>query len=249
MDFYDTFHARSTIPIKNHDAKTSFILEEQTKTPQNTEGFPISRLPPELRDMVYTHYFHSIPAILITHSSLDSWNQDFKLINHVALALSSFYFTSSIPQSLFFENTTFTFACPFTLRDFSALSPLHTQIRHVRIQYGSIGKQSPDWIFVLNSCLERLESVVFIVGYMENVAEGQKVSVWWDCVRNAMREAILAREKWRERGRGKMVMVRVEDEHGEHIIEEHIDGSFKTRMDVRRYSSIGRPLMKYENTS
>lgn len=206
-----------------------------------TKGFPISHLPAELRLKIYTEFFVSLPAIPITHSVLTEHNanpiakgtnqspclnasmqtttyskQFFHLNN--PFVLSSPFFAFDVPPYFYYRYTEFSFSCAFVLKEFATLSPLHRQIRHVRVEYGCLQRQGPDWVFLLSACFEKLESVVLVVEHLQE--PGERFENWWECVKGAMREAV--GEK-----RGNGVLVRIENECGEIVIAKLLGGHEK----------------------
>jgi hypothetical protein len=153
---------------QSNTTKPTITLISGSEQPNHSETttFPVSRLPPELRHKIYTHYFTTLPPFSITQASNPP------LISTIQLSLASPYLYYDIPPRLFYQNTIFSFSCPQILQSFPSKSSAF--VKRVNIEYGDISKRGPDWVYLC----------VVVNGEGEAVFEG-----WWRCVRDAVREA------------------------------------------------------------
>ncbi|KAE8442668.1 hypothetical protein EG329_002966 [Mollisiaceae sp. DMI_Dod_QoI] len=203
----------STTPIKPHPPKPS--------------SFPLSNLPPELRHEIYAHYFANLPSHYIScatisqynssqrpntpESSLPSFHTEFQLY------LASIFFTHDIPSWIYYHHATFSFSCPSALKSFTAHPLAHTYVRKIRISYGGIGEQGPDWVYLLLKGFERLEEVVFVVDVEDECGccgvASERLNHWWGCVGDAFREGMSLNGKGMKGGKVRLKLeTRSEDE-------------------------------------
>jgi hypothetical protein len=158
------------------------------------QTFSISKLPPELRQQIYALYLTSLPSLPITTS-----NASHSFYASTPLSLSSPFFISDLPPSLFYYNTTFSFSSGDIIRLFSLREG--QLVRKIKIMYGNeVECPTRDWVVLMNCCFERLEEVTFVV-------EGDGMGggrLWWECVRDAVREGVCSR------GKEKGLVLRVE---------------------------------------
>jgi hypothetical protein len=188
-----------------------------------SQPFPIAHLPYELRQLIYTQYFASLPSQNITCS-----NALFPHHTATALAVASpFLLRDSLPP-LFYKHTVFSFSCPEALKTFSRTlfsgSDLKSRfgsserdenkefdkrrdVRRVKVWYGRSGQPTRDWVYLLVSNFDALEEVTFVVDReKDSFGVGQMCfGNWWQCVRDAMREGLISKQN-----QGK-VLLRVED--------------------------------------
>ncbi|KAF8854471.1 hypothetical protein BDZ45DRAFT_676926 [Acephala macrosclerotiorum] len=134
------------------------------------------------------------------------------------LQVSSPFFVTDIPTFIYYQQTTFSFSCPSALKSFSSPSPSPSSlstfsspllsfssstfddekmdeiprkhVRKLRINYGGISDQGPDWVYLMLKAFERLEEVVFVVdeGCRCCGLGSERLEHWWGCVRDAFRE-------------------------------------------------------------
>jgi hypothetical protein len=186
----------------------------QTKaSPTLREPFPIAQLPYELRQLIYSHYFASLPAQDITCSNA-------RLPHHsvIPLALSSPFLEFDPASNLLYRNTTFSFSCPEALKTFSKTLSSGSgnvdkkkEVRKVKVLYGRYDQPTRDWVYLLTSNFPQLEEVTFLV---DTEKSGFDVELgcfgnWWGCVRNAVREGLSCIPGIG--GRKGMLTLRVED--------------------------------------
>jgi hypothetical protein len=199
---------RPASPAKPILTEQEQLQSQPPSSPLLPQTFSISKLPPELRQIIYTLYLTSLPSLPITPS-----NASHPLLhNSTPLSLSSPFFISDLPPSLFYENTTFSFSSGEVMKLFSLG---REQVRKIKIQYGKEMKcPTRDWVVIMNECFEGLEEVTFCVE--GSVGFG---GVWWECVRDAVREGVCSR------GKKNRLMLRVES--GEWSACERIGGGGK----------------------
>jgi hypothetical protein len=173
------------------------------------QNFSISKLPPELRQAIYTLYLTSLPSLPIT-----TLNASHPFHASTPLSLSSPFFISDLPPSLFYRHTTFSFSSGEVMKLFSS----QFSIRKIKIMYGKeeVSCLSRDWVVIMNECFKGLEEVTFCV-------EGEFGGLWWECVRDAVREGFCSR------GKKKGLVLRVES--GEWSACERIGGGGKKKID------------------
>jgi hypothetical protein len=203
---------------------------EPEPAPFNAESspskpFPIARLPYELRQLIYTYYHLSRPAVQITCSNTF-------LPHHLLtpLSLASPFLAFDPSPVLFYKHSKFSLSCPQALKAFSSTNPFSQsagrQVRKVKILYGRYDQPCRDWVYLLTSCFERLERVSFAVDRERGgVGAGHCCFAnWWRCVRDAVREGLCSPGNGKEGlGRGeRKVLLRVED--GEWGVEEVLCG-------------------------
>jgi hypothetical protein len=181
------------------------------------KSFPISDLPYEIRQLIYTFYFASLPTQNIT-----CINGRLPLHTLTPLCLASPFLASDPAPSLFYKHTEFSFSCPTGLKTFAeCISDMKQDIRRAKIMYGRYDQPTRDWVYLLTSNFEELEEMTFAVDKdsgglgMGHMCFGN----WWGCVRDAVREGLHPDSRDREKRR---VVLRVED--GEWGIEEVICG-------------------------
>ncbi len=168
-----------------------------------------------------------------------------RILSRNPLALASPFFEADILSSIFLSNLTFEFTCTGVLKSFSSLlSALQknpqiqssTQVRSLQISYGPLRRRAPDWVYLVNSCFPELEQVVFVLDITscENelceLRRGQ-FDCWWECMRDAIREAIAVREVRNGRNQKGMVVV-VQDEAGAEMAWKRFGGGEKMKSIV-----------------
>lgn len=174
----------SELSIKTENNSTS--SSEATKSyPSTTSPFPLQNLPSEIRHEIYAHYFASLPPHHISCSAIANYRQQQRERQKAKdlgteasntsssslppfhtlspLLLSSPFFTIDIPTFIYYQQTKFSFSCPSALKSFSSSDLTQRFTRKIRIAYGGIGDQGPDWVYLILKAFERLEEVVFIV--------------------------------------------------------------------------------------
>ncbi len=203
---------------KDEGSLYCFPRPRKTETnPVPSASFPISDLPSELRNEIYTHYFASLPPLSIIPDDVTS-----AVHNHIALALSSPYCESDILPSIFYSNTTFSFSNRKILRNF-AKGEGRDRIARVRIEYGTLSRcHRTDWVFLLFPNFEQLREVTFAFDAGVKEWDGSCFRQWLACVRDAMREAANSRVVKRGRGENAGVMLKVEC--GEWNFSERVGG-------------------------
>jgi hypothetical protein len=96
------------------------------------QTFSISKLPLELRQTIYALYLTSLPSLPITPS-----NASHPLLhNSTSLSLSSPFFISDLPPSLFYQNTIFSFSSGEVMKLFSSQFSRQERVRKIKIMYG-----------------------------------------------------------------------------------------------------------------
>ena len=196
-----------------------------------SEPFPIARLPDELRQVIYTHYFASLPTQNITCLNV-------RLPHHflTPLALSSPFLAFDLTQNLFYRHATFSFSCPEALKAFSTTlaseSPSpeiesapakmvganpqqgklskqvgkRKDVRKIKILYGRYDQPTRDWVFLLTTSFPSLSEVTFSIDCEKGrLGIGDRCfGNWWGCVKDAIREELGG-------GARRRVRLRVED--------------------------------------
>ena len=163
---------------------TSPSVSNEELDPTPPELFPISRLPLEIRNEIYAFHLASLPPLLITADNFSSL-----LHKETQLSRSSSYFISEISPSIFYSNCIFTFSSPKVLRQFAAATG-SDRVAKVRIKYGRLSQcHHTDWVFALFQNFKRLEEVTFILQGQENMVGMELFEQWWECVKDAVREA------------------------------------------------------------
>jgi hypothetical protein len=154
---------------------------------------------------------HHLTPLPITPSNISH-----PLHNLTPLSLSSPFFISDLPPSLFYRHTSFSFSSGEVMKLFSRG---REQVRQLKIQYGKeVECPTRDWVVIMNECFEGLEEVTFCV-------EGEFGGLWRKCVRDAVREGVCSR------GKKKGLVLRVES--GEWSACERIGGGGKKKIDER----------------
>lgn len=203
---------------------------------QAPEGFPITHLPLEIQHQIYASYFSSLPPIS-TPTTSTSICLLTEMYTRTPLLLSSPYFEYAIPPALVYKYAVFIFERSDDVKSFvsSDIEGLR-RIRHVRILYGDICKEGPDWVYILLENLREVKSVVFVVsGRVGSRCEKCKKAFhdWWRCIRDALREGVATRRDGVvgggiRSGRGvRGIRVSVEDESGKEVVSAFIDGKGK----------------------
>jgi hypothetical protein len=139
--------------------------------------FPISELPYELRQLIYSYYLSLLPPLHINKNTLRS-------LPHPALIRSSPLFACDIPPPVFYKHATFAFSSVADLLLF-ARPPHGHRVRNVRILSHQDGKGG-DWVYCTQRCFPDLEEIVY------EMPEGQEMQCelegWWERVLDALRE-------------------------------------------------------------
>jgi len=180
----------------------SSTMAAQTSLPTPTT-FSISKLPYELRQLIYEQYFNSLPALTIAPNTSE------KTLHHLTpLSLASPFLTRDITPRIFYHNTLLSFSCPQTLIKFSQLQERSTNTRRIQIQYGEITSHfvTPDWVFLVLSKFEKVEELVFVVKIGREKGDCDLLGIWWKCVVDAAREGMGLK--------GGRMVVRIVDEEG-----------------------------------
>lgn len=113
-----TFNSNEELPPLLH-GKT-YLNPSQKPSPAPSEPFPIAQLPCELRRLIYTHYFASLP----TQNMICS-NARLPRRSLTSLALSSPFLAFDPAQNLVYHHATFSFSCPEALKHSPRPLPPH----------------------------------------------------------------------------------------------------------------------------
>jgi hypothetical protein len=195
-----------TLEKANTPLQPLLKAEDKESEKDKSTLFPITCLPHEIRSDIYAHYFASLPPLRITAANICS---DLHL--ETQLALSSPYFEFDILASIFYSNCIFSFSSPKVLRQF-AEGEGRERVSRVRIEYGKLSRCShPDWVFLLFQNFANLTEVTF--GFDRDGMDAGLFGPWWECVRDAMREASSSRIDQMLKGRSAGVLTRVECGH------------------------------------
>jgi hypothetical protein len=195
-------------------AKLIKAEKEELQTPQlpllPQQKFPISKLPPELRRNIYALYLTSLNPISVTTE-----NASHPLHEETPLSLSSPFFSSEISHLIFHHSGKFSFSSGEAMKIFSSQLSRCQQVRRIRIAYGKeIDCPNRDWVVLIDSCFENLEEVTFSVERSKGEGVVEFGGLWWECMRDAVREGGCGRRK-------KPLMLRVES--GEWSASERIE--------------------------
>ncbi|CAL3966350.1 unnamed protein product [Diplocarpon coronariae] len=193
--------------------------------PTTVQVFPLLVLPPEVLHQIAADYYASLPPLTLTKTNLH-----LPLHALAPLSLSSPAF-SCLPKSLYYQHATFTLACPGIAKAFAGLGAGKESVRRVRVLYGEVGGScgglgfdllgyaggKGDWVYTLMREFEALEEVTFVVeGALDGDGEGQldtrgdRVGIWWSCVRDAVREGLAGRSL-KQMKRGLVLRLEVVD--------------------------------------
>ena len=133
----------------------------QTKSsPTLRELSPISQLPYELRQLIYTHYFANLPTQDITCSHA-------RLPHHsvTPLALSSSFLEIDPASNFLYRNAMFSFSCPEALKTFSKTLFSDSgnidkkELRKAKVLYGRYDQPTRDWVYLLTFNFPQLEEL------------------------------------------------------------------------------------------
>jgi hypothetical protein len=123
--------------IYTNDPKSQTMI-----SPNPSEPFPIAQLPYELRQLIYTHCFASLPTRNITCS-----NARLPHNSLTPLALASQFLKSDPIPNLYYRHTRFSFSCPGALKTFSKTLSSYSEndrrkdVRKVTIMSGDMTNQ------------------------------------------------------------------------------------------------------------
>lgn len=169
----------------------SVPISELISTQSSTfSHFRISSLPLEIQHHIYRFYFSALAPLELTTANA---GKSLHLQTSLPLILAI-----SIPREIYYTHATFSLSsyAPIEILPRAAC----TSIRRIRVSYGKLGKQTPEWAGVL----QIFPSVVELVFVVELIRLGAMVrDGWCECVRETMKNAIYLR------GRGG-ILVRVE---------------------------------------
>jgi hypothetical protein len=129
---------------------TSSYLQETSDT-----LFSISRLPYEIRLLIYTYYLSSLSPVPITSST--------SALPSCPLALASPFFKQDLTISLILKYTTFAFSSVHIFQGFAQRYPRLGKVRVLEKGWSWEG----DWVFLVLSQCRGVSELTFVGGMLE----------------------------------------------------------------------------------